>query len=73
VPPGGATAYQDVPGVRRVVRIDAVSALGDHILQPYDDVGEEPLPPGRYTFEVGLINGSMTLKVVTDSPDDGSS
>lgn len=65
-PDGGSTEYRDLPGVRAVVSIDAVAADAHFTLRPYDDVGEPRLPAGRYTFELGLAGGAMSLSVLRD-------
>lgn len=63
---GAYTGYQEVGEVYRFGHIEAHGPGVDFVLRPYDYVGEEPLPPGRYTYRLGSNQGRLTLDVGKD-------
>jgi len=63
LPDGASSGWQTAPALRRVAHIETDGPSGPMTLRPYDYVGEEPLPPGRYTYELGINAGRLTLKM----------
>lgn len=64
---GETTGYQLVGQVYRYARIFASVNGEEHKLLPADYVGETPLSPGRYTYEIGVTDGGLEVKVVQDA------
>jgi hypothetical protein len=62
-------SYTDYRELREVFRFAHIEAHGpgvDFVLRPYDYVGEEPLPEGRYTYRLGSSQSRLTLDVEAD-------
>jgi hypothetical protein len=62
----GYSDYHEVPEVYRFAHVEAHGPGVDFVLRPYDYVGEQPLPPARYTYRLGSTQGRLTLDVEAD-------
>ena len=67
---GAFSAYQEVPTAYGVAEIHASGAAGSYSLRPYDYVGEQPMPEGKYTYRLGIAQGRLTLDVEASAPPD---
>jgi hypothetical protein len=66
---GAYSAYREVATAYRFVEIGASGAAGSYSLRPYDYVGEQPLPEGRYTYRLGVAQGGrLTLDLEATAP-----
>jgi len=60
---GHRSHYQRVDGAYRYGYIEVKAAGETYVLQPIDFVGEEPLDPGPYTYQLDIADGTLTLNV----------
>jgi Tfp pilus assembly protein PilP len=67
VGPGAASDYEPFETAYRYGYVRVETEAGDLVLQPIDYVGEAPLPPGRYTFRLGVDGGALTLDLEAGS------
>lgn len=66
---GTASEYRRVERAYRYAYVELTAGGREHVLQPIDYVGEKTLPPGRYTYEIRLFEGSpyLSLTLRTDN------
>lgn len=60
---GATSGSQEIPGVYRYAHIEVGGPAGLHVLRPYDYVGEQPLPPGEFVYQLSLKGGRLALDV----------
>lgn len=63
---GAVSSPRPVPGARRFAHVDVTTREESYTLQPYDFVGEQPLPAGEYTYRIGLSGDRLTLELEED-------
>ena len=66
--PGGLSEYQAVEQAYRYAYIKVTAGDAVYELQPSDDVGENTLPPSRYTYEISLDGDRLSLLLIADDP-----
>jgi hypothetical protein len=69
LPAGAETRYRDFGTAYRYNYVRLEIEGNEMILQPIDYVGETPLGPGRFTYEVRVIDrseGQLDIQVVED-------
>jgi hypothetical protein len=67
---GAYSEYRAVPVAYRFAEVEASGPPGSFSLRPFDYVGEQPLPEGRYTYRLGIAQGRLTLDLEANSPAD---
>jgi hypothetical protein len=69
---GGYSDYRDVDTAYRFAHVEASGPIGSYVLRPYDYVGEEPLPEGRWTYRLSIDQGRLALALEegTDEQDE---
>lgn len=58
---GRRTEYQRVDEAYRYGFIEMETRGETYTIQPIDYVGEEPLDPGRYTYQLDIVEGELVL------------
>jgi hypothetical protein len=66
--PGELSEYRLVDRAYHYASVKAIAGETVYELQPTDYVGEETLPPSRYTYELNLEAGQLTLLLIADDP-----
>lgn len=60
---GGVTGFRATRRAYRYAGFSVRAGKQEFSLQPVDYMGEQELPPGRYTYVLGLDNGRLTVKL----------
>jgi hypothetical protein len=66
---GAYSEYREVPSLIASLR-SKLPGAGSYSLHPYDYVGEQPLPEGRYTYRLGIDQGRLMLDLEATVPQD---
>ncbi len=67
VPPDGYSEYFEYAVAYRYAYIQIHSGEETYILQPIDFLGETPLPPGFYTYQLSVsLEGAVILEFIID-------
>lgn len=60
---GQRSSYKRLDGAYRYGYIEVKAAGDTYVLQPIDFVGEEALDAGRYTYQLDVVEGNLTLSL----------
>ena len=63
VPKGGVTAFRTTSRAYRYAGFSVKAGKEELSLQPIDYMGEQELPAGRYSYELGVDNGRLTVRL----------
>jgi hypothetical protein len=62
---GQKSAYKQFTKAYRYAYIKLAAQGQDLVLQPFDYVGETPLPPGQYTYVLEVVTGNQNQNQLT--------
>lgn len=63
IEPGRSSEYQRVDGAYRYGFIEVEAEGETYTIRPFDYVGEEPLEPGRYTYQLDIVEGNLAMEL----------
>lgn len=66
LPAGARSEYRSVSVAYRFARVDVRIGETEHVLQPIDYMGEEPLEPGQYTYRLYFHEQFLQLEAIRD-------
>ncbi|NIR45397.1 MAG: hypothetical protein GWN99_13345 [Gemmatimonadetes bacterium] len=66
VPQGGVSEYRGVSQAYRYAHVEAFAGDETYLLEPIDYVGETLLAPGRYTYQLRIRDGHLSLTLQVD-------